>query len=91
MSQQTKDNSTPLSHQQGQQQQFNILPHPAKSNDPADLAGGPRLNTGLTSKPEFQAYHARDPHVPSKDIVNNLEAPLSREELHRRAEELNKK
>ncbi|KAG2059323.1 hypothetical protein BDR06DRAFT_830716, partial [Suillus hirtellus] len=70
-----------------QEQQFNILPHPAKSNDPADLVG---RDAGLTSKAEFHAYHARDPHVPSKDIVNSLEAPLSRDELHRRAEELNK-
>ncbi|KAG2354832.1 hypothetical protein BDR07DRAFT_1231153, partial [Suillus spraguei] len=73
-----------------QEQQFSILPHPAKSNDPADLVGGLQYGAGLTSKPEFHAYHARDPYVPSKDIVNSLEAPLSREELHRRAEELNK-
>ncbi|OAX36389.1 hypothetical protein K503DRAFT_654825, partial [Rhizopogon vinicolor AM-OR11-026] len=77
---------------QGQQeQQFNILPHPAQSNDPADLVGGPRLGAGLGSKPEVHAYHARDPHVPSQEILNSLEAPKSREELHRRAEELNKK
>lgn len=92
MSQQKKDTTTSPSHQQGQQeQQFTTLPHPAKSNDPADLVGGSRRDAGLTSKPEFHAYHARDPHVPSKDIVNSLEAPLSREELHKRAEELNKK
>jgi hypothetical protein len=93
MSQQTKDTTTSPCHQQGQeqQQQFNILPHPAKSNHPEDLVGRPGRDAGLTSKPEFHAYHARDPHVPSKDIVNSLEAPLSREELHRRAEELNKK
>ncbi|KAG1792248.1 uncharacterized protein BJ212DRAFT_1204057, partial [Suillus subaureus] len=74
-----------------QEQQFNILPHPAKSNDPTDLVGRPVRDAGLTSKPEFHAYHARDPHVPSKDILNSLEVPLSREELHRREEELNKK
>ncbi|KAG1838150.1 hypothetical protein DFJ58DRAFT_134157 [Suillus subalutaceus] len=92
MSQQTKDTTTSPSHQQGQQeQQFNILPHPAQSNEPEDLVRRPRCDAGLTSKPEFYAYHARDPHVPNKDIVNSLEAPLSREELHRRAEELNKK
>ncbi|KAG0699127.1 hypothetical protein DFH29DRAFT_809439 [Suillus ampliporus] len=67
MSQQTKDTSTSPSHQQGQQEhQFNILPHPAKTNDPAELVGGTRRDAGLNSKPEFQAYHARDPHVPSK-------------------------
>jgi len=90
MSQQKKDTNTSSSRSQGQQEQhqFNILPHPAKSNDPADLVGG---GTGLNSKPEFHAYHARDPHVPSQEIINSLEAPKSRDELRKRAEELNKK
>jgi len=92
MSQQKKDANTSSSRSQGQQeQQFNILPHPAKSNEPADLVGGPRPGAGLNSKPEFHAYHARDPHVPSQEVVSSLEAPKSREELHKRAEELNKK
>ncbi|KAG1725881.1 uncharacterized protein EDB91DRAFT_1086957 [Suillus paluster] len=70
--------------------QHYFLTH-AKSNDPSNLAGGPRRDAGLNSKPEFQAYHARDPYVPRGEIINSLEAPLSREELHRRTEELNKK
>jgi len=49
-----------------------------KSNDPADLVGGPRLGGGLNSKPEFQAYHAREPHVPSQEILNSLGAPMVR-------------
>ncbi|KIJ62264.1 hypothetical protein HYDPIDRAFT_49390, partial [Hydnomerulius pinastri MD-312] len=72
------------------EQRFNILPHPAKSNNPGDLADPPQPGAGLNSKPEFQAYHARDPHVPSQEILNNLEAPMSREDLKKRAEELNR-
>jgi len=98
MSQQKKDTNTSSSRSQGQQeqQQFNILPHPAvcnfrllhgidlpnlsfqKSNDPVDLVGSPRLGAGLNSKPEVHAYHARDPHVPSQEIINSLEAPKVR-------------
>ncbi|KAJ8579687.1 hypothetical protein M405DRAFT_835541 [Rhizopogon salebrosus TDB-379] len=92
MSQQTKNTNTSSRRSEGQQeQQFGILPHPAKSNDPADLVGGPRPGGGLSSKPDVHAFHARDPHVPNQEILNSLEAPKSREELHRRAEELNKK
>ncbi|KAF9223149.1 hypothetical protein BS17DRAFT_755013 [Gyrodon lividus] len=72
-------------------QWFNILPHPAKSNNPADLIDPSQPGGGLSSKPEFQAHHARDPHVPSQEILNTLEAPLSREELRKISEELNKK
>lgn len=49
-----------------------------KSNEPADLVGGPRPGAGLNSKPEFHAYHARDPHVPSQEVVSSLEAPKVR-------------
>ncbi|KIK96158.1 hypothetical protein PAXRUDRAFT_826244 [Paxillus rubicundulus Ve08.2h10] len=70
------------------EQRFSILPHPAKSNNPADLTdSGP----GFNGNPGFQACRARDPHVPSQEILNKLEVPLSREELRKRAEELNKK
>ncbi|KAF8841534.1 hypothetical protein BDN67DRAFT_516880 [Paxillus ammoniavirescens] len=71
------------------EQLFSILPHPAKSNNPADLIDSSQ--PGLNSNPEFQAYRAREPYVPSQEILNKLEAPLSREELRKRAEELNKK
>jgi hypothetical protein len=46
-----------------------------KSNDPRDVEG-PQIGGGLNSNPEYQAHHARDPHVPSQDIANNLEQPL---------------
>ncbi|CCM02423.1 uncharacterized protein FIBRA_04521 [Fibroporia radiculosa] len=68
---------------------FNILPHPAKTNDPRDLEG-PQLGGGLNSNPEFQAFHAHEPYVPSKDLLEGVGQPLSREELNARATELNK-
>jgi len=71
------------------EQQFTIQPHPAKSNNPAD-AESPQLGAGLNSSPEMQAHHARDPYIPSKEIKDNLEQPLSRDELRARAAELNK-
>ncbi|EIM83747.1 uncharacterized protein STEHIDRAFT_123361 [Stereum hirsutum FP-91666 SS1] len=70
------------------EQQVGIQPHPAKTNDPSDLA--PQPGGGLTSKPELQAHHARDPHVPSPQVAANVEEPKSREELRARAAELNK-
>ncbi|KAJ7489345.1 hypothetical protein FB451DRAFT_687353 [Mycena latifolia] len=67
---------------------FSIQPHPAKTNDPADLQ--PPQTGGLASNPNEQAFHARDPHVPSAQVMAGLEKPLSREELKARAAELNK-
>ncbi|RDB26621.1 hypothetical protein Hypma_005544 [Hypsizygus marmoreus] len=67
---------------------FSTLPHPAKTNDPADLQpkqpGG-----GLATSDSMAAHHARDPYIPSPEIVNKLEEPLSREQLRARAAELN--
>ncbi|KAI0916158.1 hypothetical protein AcW1_009993 [Taiwanofungus camphoratus] len=73
----------------GNEPTFNILPHPAKSNDPKDLEG-PQLGAGLNSKPELQAFHARDPYVPNPELMKSVEKPLSREELKARAAQLNK-
>ncbi|KAF8554505.1 hypothetical protein OG21DRAFT_1508832 [Imleria badia] len=69
------------------EQRFNILPHPAKSNNPADLVG---TGADLASNPAVMAHHAREPHIPSEEVLSKLEAPLSREELKKRSEELNK-
>ncbi|KAF8201191.1 hypothetical protein K438DRAFT_1582128 [Mycena galopus ATCC 62051] len=69
------------------EQSFSIQPHPAKSNDPADLQ---EQTGGLASNPNEQAFHARDPHVPSTQVMASLEEPLSREELQARQAELNK-
>ncbi|KAG5645668.1 hypothetical protein DXG03_005506 [Asterophora parasitica] len=71
-----------------QEQQFTTQPHPAKTNDPADLQrqqpGG-----GLATSDPMAAHHARDPYVPSQEIQSNLEQPLGRDELRARAAELN--
>ncbi|KAN0082579.1 hypothetical protein V8E55_008374 [Tylopilus felleus] len=71
------------------EQRFNILPHPAKSNDPAELVGGD-ADAGLAGNPAVMAHHARGPYIPSQELLNKLDAPLSREELKKRSEELNK-
>ncbi|KAJ7182728.1 hypothetical protein C8R43DRAFT_967903 [Mycena crocata] len=85
MSGKSDKNTAPKS---GEDQQFTIQPHPAKTNDPADL--NPPQTGGLASNPNEQAFHARDPHVPSQQVMAGLEKPLSREELQARAAELNK-
>ncbi|KZT02869.1 uncharacterized protein LAESUDRAFT_660955 [Laetiporus sulphureus 93-53] len=76
-----------MSQPQKNEPTFNILPHPAKSNDPKDLEP-PQLGAGLNSNPEMQAFHARDPYVPSSELMKGVEEPLSREELHARSAQL---
>ena len=60
--------------------EFNILPHPAKTNNPADLTSEPGEHGGLQSA-SANAYNARGPHVPSKEVAQGLEEPKSREEV----------
>merc|ERR1712130_671106 len=68
------------------EQSFSIQPHPAKTNDPADL----QPNQGLRGdNNSASAFNARGPHVPAPHIANNLEETRSRDELRRRQEELN--
>ncbi|KAJ7621233.1 hypothetical protein FB45DRAFT_928730 [Roridomyces roridus] len=57
------------------EQSFSIQPHPAKSNDPSDLT---EQTGGLASNPVEGALHARDPHVPSAQIMAGLEEPKVR-------------
>jgi len=77
------------SNKNTQEPTFSIQPHPAKSNDPADLQyKGP--GGGLATSNPMAAHHARGPHVPNQEILSNIEQPLSREELRARAAELNK-
>ncbi|TRM63073.1 hypothetical protein BD626DRAFT_457258 [Schizophyllum amplum] len=79
------------SKNQGEKEQtFNILPHPAKSNDPADL-NPPHQGGGLRSNPIQGALHARDPYVPPPHIRNNMPEPKGRDELRARQAELNRK
>jgi hypothetical protein len=47
-----------------------------KTNDPADLVEAPAMGGGLKSGLAGQAYHARDPHVPSKEVMDSLDKPL---------------
>ncbi|THH29903.1 hypothetical protein EUX98_g4283 [Antrodiella citrinella] len=72
------DSASAQSQQQPQRNEeptYSIQPHPAKSEDPRDLEPS-QLGGGLNSNPEYGALHARDPHVPSKDVLNNInEAP----------------
>ncbi|KAF8586748.1 hypothetical protein K439DRAFT_1340166 [Ramaria rubella] len=92
MLQNIKDKVTHSKKDQGNdnpKQQFTIQPHPAKTNDPRDLEP-PQPGAGLNNKPEIAAHHAHGPQIPNEAIVSNLEQPASREELKRRAEELNR-
>ncbi|KAH9828767.1 uncharacterized protein C8Q71DRAFT_863706 [Rhodofomes roseus] len=67
---------------------FNILPHPARTNDPRDLEP-PQLGAGLNSNPEQQAFHARGPYKPSQQVLQGVEQPRSREELKAQSAQLN--
>ncbi|KAJ3546031.1 hypothetical protein NMY22_g2205 [Coprinellus aureogranulatus] len=77
---------------------FNILPHPAKTNDPSDLSPShpqyqPRKEAGghiTQSDAPVEAFHARDPYVPSEHIRNSLPEAASREEMRARQAQLNK-
>ena len=59
---------------------FNILPHPAKTNNPADLDSEPAAHGGLQSA-GMNAYNAKGPHVVSDEVAKGLEEPKSREEV----------
>lgn len=78
------------SNEAAEEQQFSIQPHPAvrsispptthvlmafiqKTNNPADLA--PQPGAGITSKPEFEAFHTPGPYVPSAATANSVEPP----------------
>ncbi|KAJ8508584.1 hypothetical protein ONZ45_g9148 [Pleurotus djamor] len=84
------DNSTSSAQpqQDSGEQRFGILPHPAKTNDPNDL-NKPSGNS-FGGNAGIAAHHARDPHIPDQQTLNTLGSALSREELHKKQEELNK-
>lgn len=65
---------------------FKIQPHPAKDNSRVVEA-----TPGFGSAPTLQKPHqAKEPYVPSDDIVAGLEKPKTREELQAKAAALNK-
>ncbi|KAL7420367.1 hypothetical protein Q5752_005337 [Cryptotrichosporon argae] len=71
-----------------EEQKFSILPHPAKTNNPADLQSEPGAHGGLQAA-GASAYNAKGPYVPSQAIAEGLEQPKSREELKAEAAKLN--
>ncbi|KAF8802358.1 hypothetical protein BYT27DRAFT_7196780 [Phlegmacium glaucopus] len=79
-------NSTDNAAGTNTEQSFSIQPHPAKTNDPADL----QPSGGLRQGNAMDAFYARGPHVPSEDILKNLPEPLSREELQAKQAALKK-
>jgi len=81
------DNSTAKSTTEtNKEQSFSIQPHPAKTNDPADLhsVGGLRQGSAM------DAFDAPGPYIPSEEILKNLPEPLSHEELEVKQAALNK-
>ncbi|KZV80112.1 hypothetical protein EXIGLDRAFT_781410 [Exidia glandulosa HHB12029] len=74
---------------------YSIQPHPAKTNDPSDLARpapgmpGGGLNQGMQQYPDVAPYAAKGPFIPPPEIAGNLDKPATREELHARTAALN--
>ncbi|KAK4057425.1 hypothetical protein OIO90_001494 [Microbotryomycetes sp. JL221] len=90
------DNSNNNNNNSGEQQ-FTIQPHPAKDNVPPSRFKGDdaEQTPGLGGAPTLGHLHQQDPtggkqpYVPSQDLANNLEKPLSREELQAKQQQLN--
>jgi hypothetical protein len=62
-----------------------------KTNDPADLRQEPpQLGGGLNSNPEWAAFSAKGPYQPAAEVMQNVPAPATRDELKARSAELNK-
>lgn len=63
--------------------EFGILPHPATTNNPADLDSEPKEHGGLQGG-SANAYNTPGPHVPDQATAQGLEQPKSREEVSHR-------
>ncbi|KAG8900560.1 hypothetical protein FRB99_005972 [Tulasnella sp. 403] len=59
---------------------YSIQPAPAEP---------PQDGGGLQNDGSFAPFKAKQPYVPPQEQMDNLEQPLSREELRKRAAELN--
>ncbi|KZO94437.1 hypothetical protein CALVIDRAFT_565519 [Calocera viscosa TUFC12733] len=66
---------------------YSILPHPAKDNEPEQPGEG--MNWGKFAG-AGGAFHATGPQIVSQEQAKDLGEPLTKEELKKRAEELNK-
>ncbi|PPQ72209.1 hypothetical protein CVT24_002366 [Panaeolus cyanescens] len=68
---------------------FNILPHPAKTNDPADLQPGQGGGLKYGSGGAFDAFNTPGPFIPDQQMKSNFPQPLSHEELQAQQAQLN--
>ncbi|EIW72932.1 hypothetical protein TREMEDRAFT_20279, partial [Tremella mesenterica DSM 1558] len=59
---------------------FGILPHPAKTNNPADLNQEPKEGGGLQGG-SANAYDLPGVYIPDAQIANSLEKPKSSDEV----------
>ncbi|KLO14939.1 hypothetical protein SCHPADRAFT_939078 [Schizopora paradoxa] len=75
-------NSQEQEQEQEQEQQFTIQPHPAKTNDPADLQTNSADAQGSLFMP--------GPVITSQEQGANIPPPSSHDELQARSAELNK-
>jgi len=89
--------NTPYSHlhtlptmsdnqKQEKEQEFTIQPHP-HPNDPSTKV---EATPGLMGERQAPTASQPGPHMMSEDTASKLEEPLGRDELRKRAEELNK-
>ncbi|KAH8103406.1 hypothetical protein BXZ70DRAFT_728138 [Cristinia sonorae] len=88
-----KEKTTGPSHNEHRDSEptYSIQPHPARSEDPRDLEP-PQLGGGLNSNPEYNAFHAKGPYVPTQEVLNNVQGPAAgRDELSARQADLNRK
>ncbi|CAK9784208.1 hypothetical protein CC85DRAFT_281763 [Cutaneotrichosporon oleaginosum] len=67
---------------QGDNQQFTIQPHPAKTNDPRDLVSDVAGQANVFNTPGIQ-------QLPD-NVAQGLEKPKTREELQALGKDLNK-
>ncbi|KAJ3742216.1 hypothetical protein DFH05DRAFT_1403344 [Lentinula detonsa] len=75
-----------------EEQSFSIQPHPAKTNNPADLQNpAPGTGMGLNNSEQMAPFHARDPHVPTDpQVLEAVGKQEGRDELRARQAELNR-
>ncbi|KAF7760256.1 hypothetical protein Agabi119p4_10932 [Agaricus bisporus var. burnettii] len=75
----------------GQEQRFNILPHPAKTNDPADLQQPSEETGGLqSSQGAYSAFQTPGPVKLNPENLKDLPPPKTKEELSTLQAQLNK-
>ncbi|GAA5886429.1 hypothetical protein JCM6882_001636 [Rhodosporidiobolus microsporus] len=82
--------SSNQNEQNQEEQQFSILPHPAKDNNPTQETT-PGLGSAPTLDGNAGVFGARGdkPHIVSEDLLKGLEEPKSREELQALQAKLN--